>query len=153
MAEEGISVAESETLQQILNAITGVRTEVEGLRSEMRAEFTKVWQRFDQVDAEFAKVWRRFDQVDAEFAKVHAEFAKVWQRFDQVDAEFAKVWQRFDRVDAEFAKVWQRFDHVDDELREIRTIQDAHGKEISYLVAAVDKTNRKLVTAGDILSS
>lgn len=45
------------------------------------------------------------------------------------------------------------FAKVNEELTEIRAIQDAHGKELSYLTDGVDAINRKLSRMGEILRS
>jgi chromosome segregation ATPase len=73
--------------------------------AEHKAEFARVYARFDQVGARFDRVDARFEQVDARFEQVDARFEQVDGRFDQVDGRLDQIDAKFRQVDANFAVV------------------------------------------------
>ncbi len=70
---------------------TELKEDISGLRSEMKAGFSKIDARFKRVDARFNTIDARFNTIDARFDKIDARFNEIDGRFGEVDGKFHEV--------------------------------------------------------------
>ena len=65
---------------------TELKEDISGLRSEMKAGFSKIDARFKRVDARFNTIDARFDKIDARFNEIDGRFGEVDGKFHEVVA-------------------------------------------------------------------
>lgn len=77
------------TKADVRQAVTEIRTEMDGRFAQMEGRFATIDQRFAQMEGRFATIDQRFAEVDGRLAVLDA-------RFDQVDGRFTELTGRME---------------------------------------------------------
>lgn len=89
-------------------------------------------------------------EIRAEIAALKSDVAQLKTDVAQLKTENAKLRSDLDTLRIE---MHNGFERIHDDLREIRAIQDAHGRELNAIHEGVNAINQKLAKAGAILGS
>ncbi|GAA1681482.1 hypothetical protein GCM10009733_092710 [Nonomuraea maheshkhaliensis] len=123
-----------------------IEREVGTLRTEMKAGFAAVEQRFEQVDQRFEQVDQRFEQVDQRFEQVDQRFEQVDQRFEQVDERLGKLDHRVSLLGTEINMLRSTAHEMSDGIAKIN--KDSARRDLR-----IDKIEKQLATHDERFNS
>lgn len=121
--------ASRDEFQQVIIRLDTLEQNVGQLRREMIDRFTRIDDRFIEMDRHFESRFEemnrhfesRFEQMEQRLevrllSQFEGRFQAIDQRFDQIDQRLDRMDQRLDRMDQRFDKMDQRLDQMYDRM-------------------------------------